>query len=62
MVVGVSLQYYLKWPFMASFDKNGVVWPLIIDQKLVHPTSHMLPCHRSDSLIYCGDHFLVRNS
>jgi hypothetical protein len=31
--------------------KMGVVWPLIIDQKLVHITPHMFPCHRSHSWI-----------
>ena len=25
--------------------KMGVVWPLIIDQRLVHLTPHMFPCH-----------------
>jgi hypothetical protein len=44
---------------MAIFDKMGVVWPLIIDQRLVHLTPHMFPCHRSHSLISGGDHFLV---
>jgi hypothetical protein len=43
----VSLQYYWKWSFMAIFDKMGVVGPLIIDQRLVHQTPHMFPCHRS---------------
>jgi hypothetical protein len=42
--------------------KMGVVWPLIIDQRLVHLTPHMFPCHRSHSWIYGGDHFLVKNS
>ena len=32
---------------MAIFDKNGVVSPLIIDQRLVHLTPHMFLCHRS---------------
>jgi hypothetical protein len=41
--------------------KMGVVWPLIIDQRLVHLTPHMFPCHRSHSLISGGDHFLVKN-
>jgi hypothetical protein len=35
-ILGVSLQYYWKWSFMAIFDKMGLVGPLIIDQKLVH--------------------------
>jgi hypothetical protein len=41
--------------------KMGVVWPLIIDQWLVHLTPHMFPCHRSHSWIFGGDHFLVKN-
>src|SRR5688500_19247508 len=40
----------------------GVVWPLIIDQTLIHLTPHMFPCHRSHSWIFGGDHFLVKNS
>jgi hypothetical protein len=38
---------------MAIFDKMGLVWPLIIDQRLVHLTPH--------SLISGGDHFLGKN-
>jgi hypothetical protein len=41
--------------------KLGVVWPLIIDQRLVHFTPHMFSCHRSHSWISKGDHFLVKN-
>jgi hypothetical protein len=41
--------------------KMGVVWPLIIDQRLVHFTPHMFSCHRSHSWISRGDHFLVKN-
>jgi hypothetical protein len=37
------------------------VWPLIFDQRLIQLTTHMFPCHRSHSWIYCGDHFLVKN-
>jgi hypothetical protein len=47
-----------SWQFST---KMGVVWPLIIDQRLVHLTPHMLPCHRSHSWISGGDHFLVKN-
>jgi hypothetical protein len=36
------------------------VWPLIIDQRLVHLTPHMFPCHRSDSWIFGGVHFLAK--
>jgi hypothetical protein len=46
---------------MAIFDKMGVVWPLIIDRRLLHLTPHMFPCHRSHSWISGGDHFLVKN-
>jgi hypothetical protein len=41
--------------------KMGVVWPFIIDQRLVHLTPHMFPCHRLHSWISGGDHFLVKN-
>jgi hypothetical protein len=41
--------------------KMGVVWPLIFDQRLIHPTTHMFPFHRSHYWIYGGDHFLVKN-
>jgi hypothetical protein len=34
---------------------------LIIDQRLIHLTPHMFPCHRSHSCISGGDHFLVKN-
>jgi hypothetical protein len=42
--------------------KMGVVWPLIIDQRLVHLTPHMFPCHRSHCWIFGGYHFLVKNT
>jgi hypothetical protein len=48
-----------SWLFSS---KMGVVWPFIINQRLVHLTPHMLPCHRSHSWISSGDHFLVKNS
>jgi hypothetical protein len=41
--------------------KMGVVWPLINDQRLIHLTLHMFPCHRSHSWNSGGDHFLVKN-
>jgi hypothetical protein len=41
--------------------KMGVVWALIIDQRLVHLTPHMFPCHRSHSWISGGDDFFVKN-
>jgi hypothetical protein len=44
----------LSWRFST---KMGVVWPLIIDQRLINLTPHMFPCHRSHSLISGGDHF-----
>jgi hypothetical protein len=31
-----------SWLFLT---KMGVVWPLIIEQRLVHLTPHMFPCH-----------------
>jgi hypothetical protein len=45
---------------MLLSTKIGVVWPLIIDQRLVHLTPHMFSCHRSHSWISGGDHFLVK--
>jgi hypothetical protein len=65
--------FLVKNPYVLAFDiienghswlfstKMGVVWPLIIDQRLVNLTPHMFPCHRSHSLISGGDHFLVKN-
>jgi hypothetical protein len=47
-----------SWLFLT---KMGVVWPLIIDQRLVHLTPHMFPCHTSYSWISGADHFLVKN-
>jgi hypothetical protein len=47
---------------MAIFGKMGVVWPLIVDQRLIHLTPHMFACRRSHSWISGGDHFLVKNS
>jgi hypothetical protein len=41
--------------------KMGVVWPLIIDQRLAHFNPHMFSCHRSHSWISGGHHFLVKN-
>jgi len=46
---------------MLFLTKMGVVWPLIIDQTLIHPTPHMFPFHRSHSCISSGDHILVKN-
>jgi hypothetical protein len=43
------------------FRKMGVLWPLIMDQRLIHLTPHMFTCHRSHSWISGGDHFLVKN-
>jgi hypothetical protein len=47
-----------SWLFLT---KMGVVWPLIIDQRLVHLTPQMFPCHISHSWISGGDDFLVKN-
>jgi hypothetical protein len=44
-----------SWLFLT---KMGVVWPFIIDQRLVNLTPHMFPCH---SFISGGDHLLVKN-
>jgi hypothetical protein len=41
--------------------KIGVMWPLIIDQRLIHLNPNMFPYHRSHSWISGGDHFLVKN-
>jgi hypothetical protein len=40
--------------------KMGVVWPLTIDQRLIHLTPHMFPFHRSHSWISGGVHFLSK--
>jgi hypothetical protein len=48
-----------SWRFSS---KMGVVGPFIINQRLVHLTPHMFPCHRSHSWNSGGDHFLVKNS
>jgi hypothetical protein len=41
--------------------KMGVVWPLIIDLRLIHLTPHMFPCHSSHSWFSGGDHFIGQN-
>src|SRR5699024_12210333 len=43
-----SIENGRSWLFST---KMGVVWPLIIDQTLIHLTPHMFPCHRSHSWI-----------
>jgi lipoprotein signal peptidase len=65
--------FLVKNPYVLAFSiienghswlfstKMGVVWPLIIDQRLIHVTPYMFPCHRSHSFISGGDHFLVKN-
>jgi hypothetical protein len=58
--VGVSLRYYWKLSFMLLSTKMGVLWPLIIEQRLVDLTPHRCPCHISRSSISGGDHFLVK--
>jgi hypothetical protein len=52
------IQNGYSWLFST---KMGVVWPLIIDQRLINLTPHMFPCHRSHSWISGGEHFLVKN-
>jgi hypothetical protein len=46
---------------MLFLTKMGVVWPLIVDRRLVLHIAHMFSCHRSHSRISGGDHFLVNN-
>jgi hypothetical protein len=46
---------------MIFLTKIGVVWLLIINQRLVHLTPLVFPCHRSHTWISGGDHFLVKN-
>ena len=46
---------------MQFSTKMRVVWPLIIDQLLIHLAPHMFHCHRSHSWISSGDHFLGKN-
>jgi hypothetical protein len=65
--------FFVKNPYVLAFSiiengrswlvstKMGVMWPLIIDQRLIHLTPHMFPCHRSHSWISGGDHFLGKN-
>jgi hypothetical protein len=36
--------------------KMRVVWPLIIDERLIHLSTHMFPYQRSYSSIFGGDH------
>jgi hypothetical protein len=59
--VGVSLRYYWKWLLMLFSTKMWVVWPLIIDQRLVHLTPHMFSCQRSHSWIFGGGHYFIKN-
>jgi hypothetical protein len=59
--VGFSLRYCCKWLFILFSTKIRVVWPLVISQRLVHITPHMVACHRSHSWISGGDHLLVKN-
>jgi hypothetical protein len=34
---------------------------LIINQRIIHLTPHMFPCHRSHSWIFGGGHFMAKN-
>jgi hypothetical protein len=45
----------------AIFDKNRGSVAFDHQQRLVHLTPHMFPCHSSHSWISGGDHFLVKN-
>jgi hypothetical protein len=46
---------------MAISDKNGGYVAINIDQRLVHHTPDMFPCHTSHYWIFYVDHFLVKN-
>jgi hypothetical protein len=59
--VVVCLRIIENGPSWLFSTKMVVVWPLIINQRLVHLTAHMFPCHRSHSWISSGEHFLVKN-
>jgi hypothetical protein len=57
------------WPLVifkmivhAYFRQKWVVLPLIINQRLIHLTPHMFPCHMSHSWICTRDQFLVKYS
>jgi hypothetical protein len=43
------------------FRQNGGCVAIDHRQRLVHLTPHMFNCHRSQSWISRGDHFLVKN-
>jgi hypothetical protein len=58
MLAFVIIENDRSWQFSS---KIGVVWPLIIDQRHVHLTLDMFPCHRSYYWISYGDQFLVKN-
>jgi hypothetical protein len=45
---------------MLFLTKIEVVWPLIINQSVIHLTPHIFPCHRLHSWISGGDHFMVK--
>jgi hypothetical protein len=51
-----------KMVIHAIFEKNRGWVAMIIDQRLVHLTPHMFPCHRSHSWISGGDQLLVKKS
>jgi hypothetical protein len=46
---------------MVIIDKNGVEWPFIMDQRLIHLTPHMFPCHMLHYWISGEDQFFVKN-
>jgi hypothetical protein len=64
--------FLVKIPYVLAFgiiendrsclfsSKMGVLWPLIIDQRFVHLTSHMFSWYKSDYWISGGDRFLVK--
>jgi hypothetical protein len=46
---------------MLFLTKIVVVWPMIIDKRLVHLNPHMFLCHISHFWIFGGDNLLVKN-
>jgi hypothetical protein len=56
-----SLRSTINGHTTPTLARMGVVWPLIVDWRLVHLTPHTFPCLKSDSRISSGDHFLAIN-
>jgi hypothetical protein len=47
---------------LAILDKNEDCVAIDFNQRLIHLTPHMFPCHRSHSWILGGGHFLAKKS